>query len=153
MTLKARPYYGNPEPPPWRYDARMPWKRVLIVWCLIVFVETVHGILRRLYLDPVIGVLNANHIGVFVALVLIFLICLATSRWIGPRPTLGWMQIGLVLAALMLAFEFALGRVLGYSWDYMLADYDPSRGGLMGLGIIGLIYAPRFAARLRGTVT
>jgi hypothetical protein len=131
----------------------MPWKRVLAVWCLIAVVETVHGILRRLYLDPVIGVASANHIGVVVGLALIFLICLATSRWIGPRSTLSWMQVGLVLVVLMLAFEFGLGRALGYSWDRLLADYDPSRGGLMLLGMIGLLYAPRLAARLRGTLT
>jgi hypothetical protein len=131
----------------------MPWKRVLVVWCLIIVAETVHGILRRLYLDPVIGVLNANHIGVFVGLALVFLICLATSRWIGPRSTLGWMQVGLVLVVLMIAFEFVVGRALGYSWYRILADYDPSRGGLMLLGMIGVLYAPRFAARLRGTLT
>jgi hypothetical protein len=146
-------YYGKRAARRWRYDRRMPWKRVLVLWCLIAGVETIHGILRRLYLDPVIGVLNANHIGVFVGLGLILLICLATSRWIGPRSTLGWMQVGLVLVVLTLAFEFAVGLALGYSVYRILADYDPSRGGLMLLGMIGLLYAPRFAARLRGTLS
>jgi hypothetical protein len=153
MPLGTAPYYGKRVAPRWRYDQRMPWKRVLVVWCLIAVVETVHGILRRLYLDPLIGVDNANHIGVLVALALIFVICLATSRWIGPRSTLGWMQVGLVLVVLMLAFEFGVGLSLGYSGYRILADYDPSRGGLMLLGMIGLLYAPRFAARLRGTLT
>jgi hypothetical protein len=131
----------------------MPWKRVLAVFCLIVVAETIHGILRRLYLEPVVGAMQASHIGLLIALALIFAICLATSRWLGPRSTLGWMQIGFVLVVLMLAFEFGLGRAMGYSWDRILADYDPSRGGLMLLGMIGLLYAPRFAARLRGTLT
>ena len=131
----------------------MPWKRVLIVFCLIVVAETINGILRRLYLEPVVGSLQAAHIGLVVALALIFVICLATSRWLGLRSKLGWMQVGLVLVVLMLAFEFGLGRAMGYSWDRILADYDPSRGGLMLLGMIGLLYAPRFAARLRGTLT
>ena len=99
------------------------------------------------------GALQAAHIGLVVALALIFAICLATSRWLGPRSQLGWMQVGLVLVVLMLAFEVGLGRAMGYSWDRILADYDPSRGGLMLLGMIGLLYAPRFAARLRGTLT
>jgi len=131
----------------------MPWKRVLIVFCLIVVAETINGILRRLYLEPVVGSLQAAHIGLVVALALIFVICLATSRWLGLRSKLGWMQVGLVLVVLMLAFEIGLGRAMGYSWDRILADYDPSRGGLMLLGMIGLLYAPRFAARLRGTLT
>ena len=131
----------------------MPWKRILVVFCLIVVAETINGILRRLYLEPAVGSLQAARIGLLVALVLIFAICLATSRWLGPRSKLAWMQIGLVLVVLMLAFEVGLGRAMGYSWDRILADYDPSRGGLMLLGMIGLLYAPRFAARLRGTLT
>ena len=131
----------------------MPWKRVLVVFCLIVVAETINGILRRLYLEPVVGSLQAAHIGLVVALALIFVICLATSRWLGLQSKLGWMQVGLVLVVLMLAFEVGLGRAMGYSWDRILADYDPSRGGLMLLGMIGLLYAPRFAARLRGTLT
>ena len=131
----------------------MPWKRILVVFCLIVVAETIHGILRRLYLEPVVGALRAGQIGLLVALVLIFAICLATSRWLGPRSQLGWMQVGLVLVVLMLAFELGLGRAMGYSWDRILADYDPSRGGLMLLGMIGLLYAPRFSAKLRGTLT
>ena len=131
----------------------MPWKRVLVVFCLIVVAETINGILRRLYLEPVVGSLQAAHIGLLVALLLIFAICLATSRWLGRRSKLGWMQVGLVLVVLMLAFEFGLGRAMGYSWERILADYDPSRGGLMLLGMIGLLYAPRFSAKLRGTLT
>ena len=88
----------------------MPWKRVLIVFCLIVVAETINGILRRLYLEPVVGSLQAAHIGLVVALALIFVICLATSRWLGLRSKLGWMQVGLVLVVLMLAFEVGLGR-------------------------------------------
>ena len=131
----------------------MPWKRILVVFCLIVVAETINGILRRLYLEPVVGSLQAAHIGLVVALALIFVICLATSRWLGLRSKLGWMQVGLVLVVLMLAFEIGLGRAMGYSWERILADYDPSRGGLMLLGMIGLLYAPRFAAKLRGTLT
>jgi len=129
-----------------------PWQRILSVWCLITAVETAHGVLRRLWLEPRIGVLAANHWGVFTGLALIFLVCLATSRWIGARSALGWMQVGLCWAVLTMAFEAVLGRALGYSWDRLLGDYDPARGGLMGLGIIGMVYAPRLAARLRGTL-
>jgi hypothetical protein len=131
----------------------MQWKRVLVVFGLIVVAESINGILRRLYLEPVVGSVQAARIGLLIALGLIFVICLAASRWLGPRSQLGWMQVGLVLVVLMLAFEIGLGRAMGYSWNRILADYDPSRGGLMLLGMIGLLYAPRFAARLRGTLT
>ena len=131
----------------------MPWKRVLSVWILIIAVESVHGALRHLLLDPRIGVLKAQHIGVFIGLALVLLISIATSRYIGPRDRLAWMRVGLLWAALTVAFEGVLGRVLGYSWERILADYDPAQGGLMALGLIGMVYCPRIAARIRGTLT
>jgi hypothetical protein len=130
----------------------MPWKRVLIVWSLIVSCETVLGLLRQLILEPRIGLLAANHVGVFILLGLVLLVCLATSRWLGPRSKLGWMLLGTVWALLTVAFDAVLGRVMGLSWERLFTDYDPARGGLRILELIGLIYAPRFAAALRGTL-
>jgi hypothetical protein len=42
-----------------------------------------------------------------------------------------------------------LGRALGLSWFRILSDYDPSRGGFMGLGIAFMVFAPTLAAKLR----
>ena len=51
----------------------------------------------------------------------------------------------------MLAFEFALGMfVLDYSSERMFEDYDVSRGGLMGFGIVFMMLAPLIAAKVRG---
>ena len=50
-----------------------------------------------------------------------------------------------------LLFELSLGRfVLGYSWERILSDYNLPKGGLMGFGLLFLLFAPRLAARLRG---
>jgi len=40
--------------------------------------------------------------------------------------------------------------VLGYSWERMIEDYNLLKGGLMGLGLLWLLFAPLLAARLRG---
>jgi hypothetical protein len=46
-------------------------------------------------------------------------------------------------------FEFGLGAVLGYRCERMLADYQPSQGGLMGLGLVVLFLAPVFGTRIQ----
>jgi hypothetical protein len=55
---------------------------------------------------------------------------------------------------LTLLFEFCLGYfVFGYSRERMLEDYNLSRGGLMGFGIVFMIFAPFLSAKLRGFKT
>ena len=50
----------------------------------------------------------------------------------------------------MTLFEFGLGHfVMNYSWQQMLVDYDVSRGGLMGFGLIFMLFAPWLAAKSR----
>jgi threonine/homoserine/homoserine lactone efflux protein len=66
----------------------------------------------------------------------------------------GLLAVGLMWAVLMLAFEFGIGFfVLGYSRQRMLEDYDVSRGGLMGFGILFMVLAPYLATRTRGIHT
>ena len=44
-----------------------------------------------------------------------------------------------------MVFEVVLGRwVFDYSWERIAADYDPSREGLMPLGLLVLILSPPF---------
>lgn len=67
------------------------WWRALLVWLLIMAVETVLGTLRQLVLVPALGGgpgadLAARKIGVFVGMVMIFAITWLCIRWmIGNR--------------------------------------------------------------------
>ena len=50
----------------------------------------------------------------------------------------------------MTFFELGLGDfVMNYSWERMFEDYNISRGGLMGLGFLFMVFAPWLAAKLR----
>lgn len=49
----------------------------------------------------------------------------------------------------MLLFELGLGKLLGLSWQQLLADYDLRQGGLMLPGMLVLLLAPQIGARLR----
>lgn len=125
-------------------------RRALVVWLLIILAETVHGVLRQIFLVPVVGDLPARQIGVIVGSLIILAIALAFSRWLGARTLREQLVVGVAWIALTLAFEFALGAVLGLTPERMLQDYDFTRGGFMALGLLFMLWAPALSARLRG---
>lgn len=128
----------------------MPWFRALLVWLVIIVAESVHGTLRTLYLAPVIGDLPARRVGVFIGTTIIFVIALAFTRWIGAWSRRQLLGIGALWVVLTVAFEVGLGRaVLHLDWTRILADYDLSRGGLMGFGLLAMFLIPLLAARIR----
>jgi len=117
---------------------------------LLILLETLHGIVRELFIAPVLGDLHARQMGVLVGCVLIFAVALLTVRWIGARGRAAWLGVGALWVGLTLTFEFAAGRGLGYDWQRILSDYNPARGGFMALGMAFLCVAPLLAAKLRG---
>jgi hypothetical protein len=123
--------------------------RALVVWVLIIAAESVHGVLRGLFLVPVVGDLPARQIGVLVGSAIILAIAWLVSRWLGARSLREQLAVGALWVALTVCFEFALGRVLGFATDRIVEDYDPSRGGFMLLGLAVMLIAPALAARLR----
>lgn len=124
--------------------------RALAVLLLIIFAESVHGTLRRLFLMPLVGDFTARRISFFVAILLIFLITYFFIRWINAPTLKSLFGIGLMWLILMTAFEFGLGIfVMNYSWERMLVDYDLRRGGLMVFGLIFMAFAPYLATKLR----
>jgi hypothetical protein len=82
--------------------------------------------------------------------VLIFGCTYLLSGWLGARRLRTLLFVGLLWVGLTMAFEVALGRLLGYGWARILADYDLRRGGLMPIGLVAMLAAPWLAARLRG---
>lgn len=127
----------------------MKWSRILSVWVVIVFAETVHGVLRSLYVAPMIGDLPARQIGVLSGSLLIFLITWLAIRWIDVRTTGDQIIVGAVWVILMGIFEFGLGIALGYPLTRIVSDYDVSEGGLMGFGLTFMLFAPLLAAKIR----
>ena len=125
------------------------WLRAFAVWVGIMAVETVHGTLRGLFLEPAIGAFRARQVSVFTASVLIFAITWATVRWIGAENERQLLNIGGAWVVLTAAFEVSLGLALGLGWARILEDYDMAKGGLMPLGLLFMSFAPWLAARQR----
>lgn len=111
--------------------------------------ETVHGIARELFIAPVIGDLRARQIGVFVASLIVLAIAWASARWMGANTRRAQIIVGILWVALTIVFEFSLGRAIGASWNRILSDYNPLRGGWMLLGLLVMMFAPMLGAGLR----
>ena len=123
--------------------------RAFLVWLLIIFVETIHGTLRQMFLAPALGDFRARQIAVFTGIVLIFAVAYFFIGWIRAGNSKQLLAVGLMWAGLTLIFEFGLGFfVFGFSSERMLEDYDVSRGGLMIFGLLFMIFAPLLAAKL-----
>ncbi len=125
--------------------------RAFLIWLAIIFAESVHGTVRQIFLAPLIGDFPARRIAFFVGIFLIFLIAYFFIRWINAQTAKSLFAVGLMWAILTLLFEFGLGIfVLNYSRERLFEDYDVSRDGLMGFGILFMAFAPILAAKLRG---
>lgn len=121
------------------------------VWIVIIFAETVHGILRTMFLDPLIGGFRARQIGVFVGCVIIGTIAYLSIRWIGAFGVGKLLLVGVTWVILTLGFEFTIiAPLAGLSRERVFEDYDIARGGLMPIGLLFMAAAPYLAARFRG---
>jgi hypothetical protein len=127
-----------------------PLARAVGIWLTLVAVESIHGVMRRLFLEPPLGDLRARQVSVFTGAVLITLVFSFTLRWLGPQPVRRWWEFGLLWLALTLVFEIGLGRAIGMSWDRIASDFDPRRGGLLAFGMLFILVAPRLLAQRRG---
>jgi hypothetical protein len=127
-------------------------KRIVGAWLLIIMAESVSGTFRRLVLAPRVGELAAHQLGVAVGCGIIFVVAWFFS---GRVVSVSWRRdllAGLVWVALTVVFEVGLGLLMGFSAGRILSDYDLPKGGLMGLGLLFMLFAPLMAARLRGTL-
>jgi hypothetical protein len=125
--------------------------RAFAVWLLVMAVETVHGILRAVLLVPLVGDLPARQVGVPIGSLLVFAVAWLGVRRIAARTKLQLLGVGLLWVVLTVLFEIGLGRlVLGLPWDRITEDFDLTRGGFLGLGLLFMAVSPLLAAKVRG---
>jgi len=125
------------------------WMRASLVWMLMMLAETGHGVVREVFIAPVIGGMRARQLGVLIGCVLIFVIAWLTARWMGASSKRQQFRVGAYWAILTLIFEFSLGLALGMSWTHIFADYNPLRGGYMLFGLAFMFLTPWITRKLR----
>ena len=126
--------------------------RAVGIWLTLIVVESIHGVMRRLFLEPQLGDLRARQVSVFTGAVLIVFVFWFALKWLGAQTARRWWIFGLLWLALTLAFEIGLGRATGMSWDRIGADFDPRRGGLLAFGMLVILVGPRLLAQRRGLI-
>ncbi len=123
--------------------------RSLAVWLMIILAESIHGTIRTVLVEPLVGGHRARQLSVVTGALIFFFIALKLIRWTEVRSVRGLVAMGASWVFLTIAFEFALGMlVLGMSYERLLADYDIANGGLMPIGLAILLFTPLFAYRV-----
>jgi hypothetical protein len=124
--------------------------RAIAVWILIISVETVHGVLRTILLTPWMGDIRARQLSVFTGCILIFMVSYFLTAWIGAKTKKHLLAVGALWVAFTVLFEIALGRMLlALPWNRITEDYDLSRGGFLGFGLVFMAVTPILVARFR----
>jgi hypothetical protein len=124
--------------------------RALAVLALIILAEVVNGTVRQLAITPLVGDFTARQIATGTGCTFILLIAWATSPWLAATTRRDQWCVGVLWLVLMLAFEVSAGRlVAGVQWERLAADYNLAHGGLLGLGMLWLLCAPRLAVLIR----
>lgn len=124
--------------------------RGLLVWFLIMLLETAHGVLRGLLLVPRVGEAMAGRIGWPVAAALVLGVTTLAIRWMGIRQPSRLLALGAVWAILTLAFEFGFGLLRGLSAPQVLAAINPLLGGMLVWSLLVMLLAPLVATAIRG---
>jgi membrane-associated HD superfamily phosphohydrolase len=125
------------------------WRRVLLVWMLIMLLETLHGMAREIFIAPVLGDMRARQLGVLLGSVIVLAVALLTVHWMGAHSRRAQLWTGAFWVAMTVVFEIVLGRATGASWERIFSDCNPARGGFMIAGLVAMFLSPMLAAKLR----
>jgi hypothetical protein len=123
--------------------------RGLLIWFVIMLVETLHGVLRGALVVPRIGATAAERLGWPVAAVLVLVISVLLIRWTGIRGKAPLLRLGAAWAVLTVGFELLVGVLRGLDGQALLAALDP-RSGTVAWSAALMLLTPLLAARLRG---
>jgi hypothetical protein len=127
--------------------------RGVAVWLALMGAEFAHGIIRAIWLVPVVGDFHARQIGVFTGTIINLAVAALFIRTIRPTRVVDALAVGVMWFILTLTFEIAFGRlILHASWQRIGSDYDLVHGGLLPIGLALLALAPLIAAKGRNVL-
>ncbi len=112
--------------------------------------ETLHGIVRTVWLARKLGKERAIKVSVVSGTTLALLVCYILVPGIGLQGPRQHLILGAVLAAFMATFDIAFGKlVMRFSWQRVFRDFNPSSGNYLSLGLATLTLIPVFVWWLR----
>lgn len=122
--------------------------RGILVFLFIMALETVHGILRSLFLVPRIGEKLSGLIGWPVAVVIVMVVSTLLIGWTRVTGTAALLRLGVVWAVLTFIFESAVGLLRGLDAAGIWAAINPFSGGSMLYSMLVMLLAPMLVARI-----
>jgi hypothetical protein len=134
----------------WRGEDEMRKLRGIVVWGAFMAIETLHGMLRGIFLVPRVGLDLSNKIGWPIAACIVFGVTVLTFRWMGLVGTEALLKLGAVWAALTLIFEIGIGMLRGLDAAQLAHEINPFSGGLLIYSLVVVFLSPYFASKLRG---
>ena len=118
------------------------WK-YLAAWFVMLLVAVANGTARDLVYGPYMSELTAHQLSTATGIALFGLIIRAFVRIYPPSSARHAILIGLLWAALTIAFEFLFFHYVGgRSWPELLANYNIFAGRLWVLVLLWVAVAP-----------
>ncbi len=105
-------------------------------------IESLHGTMRVIFLEPLIGEVAARQLTVLSGAALVYILAYLLIGWIAPGYRRSLLAIGVGWVVLTIMFEISVGRFLGLSWARIASDYDVRHGGFLIFGLTAMALAP-----------
>ena len=124
---------------------------VLALCVALASAETLHGIARTKFLNPLLGKERAVKLSVVSGSVLAFFVCFLLVPRLAFKTYEAHVLLGATLAIFMAAFDATLGRyLLKRNWVKVAQDFNPFAGNYLIFGLCVLVAIPSLVFYLRG---
>ena len=117
--------------------------RIAALCVALAGAETLHGVVRTVWLARRIGKQRAIKVSVVSGTALAFIVCYILVPGIGLQGLSQHFILGAVLAAFMASFDIAFGKfVMRFTWQRIFRDFNPSSGNYLSFGLAALTLIP-----------
>ncbi len=116
----------------------------VVAWIVLLVLALTNGVLRNKFYEHRLGDLAAHYISVVTLVLLVSIVSyFMVLVSVPPLTSFGSFGVGCVWVVLSVLFEFGGGHYFaGMKWRQLLADYDISRGRLLGLVLLAQLFIP-----------
>lgn len=121
--------------------------RALFIWCGLLTVAFVNGIVRAVWLAPAFGDSVAHVISAVMISIVVAAVTWEAIGWLHPHSANEALLIGDEWVLLTIGFEVLAGYVLlGTSWHRLLMEFNVTQGEQWELVLVTMLVAPAVAA-------
>ena len=105
--------------------------------------------LREMVLIKSFDELRAHQVSTVTLIFLCTIYVFLVFRWLGIRNSAQALTVGFIWVLLTIAFEFALGKATGKSWEYLFRDYNIAEGHIWPVFLVWLFFLPLLVNRIK----